>query len=281
MYFISEVSSNHASSLERCIKFIEVSKRIGCDAVKFQLFKLDELFSKEAIKSNPNFEERRSWELPLSFLPSLKEACDENEIDFSCTPFYLEAVEELESYVSFYKIASYELLWNDLLERVAKTGKKVILSTGMANLEEIDRAVEHLNKHNVSEFELLHCISGYPTPIKECNLSAIETMRERYGVKVGFSDHSVNPVVISRAVNTWDASTIEFHLDLEGKGDEFKTGHCWLPNEMEKVIFATKNTKEIDGNGEKVASSSEEFDRGWRADPTDGLRPLLLTRKNL
>ena len=281
MYYIAEVSSNHASSLERSIKFIEISKEIGCDAVKFQLFKLDELFSIEARKANPKFEDRRKWELPVHFLPDLKKACLKNDIDFSCTPFYLTAVEELEEYVDFFKIASYELLWLDLLEKTAKTGKKIILSTGMASIEEIDSAVEHLMKHNVSEFELLHCISGYPTALEDCNLSAIEALRLRYGVSVGWSDHSVNPVVVFRAVNHWQASTVEFHLDLDGEGDEFKTGHCWLPDQIGSVISGTQNVGIIDGDGVKAPALSEAFERGWRADPSDGLRPLLATRKKL
>ena len=105
MYFISEVSSNHASSLDRCIEFIKISKAIGCDAVMFQLFMFDELFSVVARKANPDFVDRREWELPVTFLPHLKQACIKNKIDFSCTPFYLSAVDELEEYVNFYKIA--------------------------------------------------------------------------------------------------------------------------------------------------------------------------------
>lgn len=281
MYFISEVSSNHAGSIDRCIEFIKVSKEIGCDAVKFQMFKLDDLFSVEARRARPEFELRRAWELPVSFLGPLKEACEEHSIDFSCTPFYLSAVSEMEPYVDFYKIASYELLWLDLLAEVAHTGKRVILSTGMANLDEIDTAVEHLQKNGAKNIELLHCISGYPTPLADCNLAAIETLRNRYKLKVGWSDHSVNPFVVERAINKWEASTIEFHLDLDGAGDEFKTGHCWLPNDMEKVIKTLKSNADIDGSGVKTAAASEMFDRDWRADPSDGLRPLIKTRATL
>jgi len=193
----------------------------------------------------------------------------------------LSAVSEMEPYVDFYKIASYELLWLDLLAEVARTGKRVILSTGMANLDEIDTAVEHLQKNGAKNIELLHCISGYPTPLVDCNLAAIETLRNRYKLNVGWSDHSVNPFVVERAINKWEASTIEFHLDLDGAGDEFKTGHCWLPKDMYKVIKTLKSNADIDGNGVKTAAPSEMFDRDWRADPSDGLRPLIKTRAML
>ena len=102
--FIAEVSSNHHQDLERCYRFIDVAASIGCDAVKFQLFKLEELFSKEAIRARPEFEERKKWELPVEFLPKLKSRCVEVGLEFSCTPFYLTAVHELKPYVNFSRL---------------------------------------------------------------------------------------------------------------------------------------------------------------------------------
>jgi sialic acid synthase SpsE len=279
--FIAEVSSNHAQDLNRCLDFIKASYEIGCDAVKFQMFTLDQLFSKEARESNPEFEKRRNWELPEEFLPILKSKCDELGILFSCTPFYIDAVDLLKPHVDFFKIASYELLWDDLLIKIASTQKKVILSTGMANMKEILHAVKILKSHGATEIEILHCISGYPTPLEDCNLSAIETLRNETGLDVGWSDHSVNAIVIFEAVTRWGASSVEFHLDLDGLGDEYKTGHCWLPQDIAKVIKICRDPKIITGTGEKVAKDSEKFDRKWRADPADGLRPLVSTRNEL
>lgn len=279
--FIAEVSSNHAQDLNRCIAFIEKSFEIGCEAVKFQMFKLDQLFSVEAREANPEFEKRRDWELPEDYLPILKAKCDELGILFSCTPFYLDAVALLKPYVDFYKVASYELLWDDLLIEVASTQKKVILSTGMADMGEILHAVNVLRTHGATDIELLHCISGYPTPLEDCNLSAIETLHKQTGLKVGWSDHSVNPIVIFEAVTRWRASSVEFHLDLDGLGDEFKTGHCWLPDEISQVIKICRDPSLISGDGKKTAKDSEKFDRKWRADPADGLRPLMSTRREL
>jgi sialic acid synthase SpsE len=279
--FIAEVSSNHAQDLNRCIAFIEKSHEIGCDAVKFQMFKLEQLFSVEARIANPDFEKRRNWELPEDYLPILKAKCDELGILFSCTPFYLDAVALLQPYVDFYKVASYELLWDDLLIEVASTQKKIILSTGMANMDEILHAVNVLRTHGATDIELLHCISGYPTPLEDCNLSAIETLHKQTGLDVGWSDHSVNPIVIYEAVTRWRASSVEFHLDLDGLGDEFKTGHCWLPDEISQVIKICREPSLISGDGIKTAKDSEKFDRKWRADPSDGLRPLVSTRSEL
>ncbi|MGL5691049.1 MAG: N-acetylneuraminate synthase family protein, partial [Bacteroidales bacterium] len=103
----------------------------------------------------------------------------------------------------------------------------------------------------------------------------------RYGnIKVGWSDHSVSPAVINRAVHKWDADVIEFHIDLDEQGAEYKAGHCWLPYQMAPLIQQAKDKYVIDGISEKHVSISEQSDRDWRADPEDGLRPLNKIRKN-
>ena len=102
--FISEVSSNHHRDLERCLEFVRASKAIGCDSVKFQLFKIEELFAPEILAKNAMIRERKNWELPVSFLPEISKECKKQEIQFSCTPFYLKAVEELYPFVDFYKL---------------------------------------------------------------------------------------------------------------------------------------------------------------------------------
>lgn len=284
--FVAEVSSNHNRNIERCFSFIDCAARIGCGAVKFQLFKIEKLFAPQILQKSPTSRARKQWELPISFLPEITARCHEKKVQFSCTPFYLKAVDELFPYVDFYKIASYELLWNDLLSACAQTGKPVVLSTGMATLGEVERAVDTLHKASCHRLTLLQCISGYPVPPAECNLSAIGTLRKAFNDKfldldldVGWSDHSVNPGVIYRAVHRWDATMIEFHLDLEGKGQEFAEGHCWLPEQIKPVIEMVQTGFQADGNGEKVSSPSEQSDRDWRADPIDGLRPLLKKRE--
>ena len=99
-------------------------------------------------------------------------------------------------------------------------------------------------------------------------------------VHFGWSDHSVNPGVLYRAVHRWGAEMIEFHLDLEGEGEEYRTGHCWLPEQIKHVIETIKSGLNADGNGEKVPAAAELAERDWRADPGDGLRPLLKIRKS-
>lgn len=277
--FVAEVSSNHHRDIERCYRFIDTAAEIGCGAVKFQLFKIEELFAPEILEKSPMHRARKDWELPVEFLAPLAARCRKRGIQFSCTPFYLDAVEELVPYVDFYKIASYELLWTDLLEACALTGKPVVLSTGMADMDEIGHAVTTLRTSGCSDVTLLHCVSGYPAPPEQCNLAAIYTLAEKFNCPTGWSDHSVSPAVIYRAVHRWDAGMIEFHLDLEGEGDEFKTGHCWLPEQIQDVISAISTGVAADGTGEKAPVAAELPDRDWRADPCDGLRPLKKLRE--
>lgn len=277
--FIAEVSSNHHQDINRSFEFIDVVANSGCKAVKFQLFKIEKLFAPEILKKSAKHRERKKWELPIEFIPKLSERCKTHNIEFSCTPFYLDAVSELEPYVDFYKIASYELLWDDLLAKCARTGKPVIISTGMANILEIQHAVKVLKNNGCKNPTILHCTSAYPTPFFEANLKAIDTIRSATKCDVGWSDHTVEPGVIQRAIHKWGAKVIEFHLDLDGQGDEFKTGHCWLPNQITKLIDDVNKANSADGDGVKEPSKSEYSDRQWRADPEDGLRPFKSIRK--
>jgi N-acetylneuraminate synthase len=276
--FIAEASSNHAQDLDRALAFVDAAADAGCDAVKFQLFKIDRMFAPEILAQSEKHRARRQWELPLAHLEPLAARCALRDIRFSCTPFYVEAVEELRPFVDFYKIASYELLVTPLLEACARTGRPVVLSTGMATLDEITAAAATLTRAGASDITLLHCVSAYPTPLDEANLSAIAASRDATGLPVGWSDHTRKPAVIERAVHRWDASAVEFHLDLDGHGAEFAAGHCWLPEEIAPVIARIRESFAADGTGFKGPQPSEADDRAWRADPSDGMRPTLSVR---
>ena len=276
--FIAEASSNHGRDLARGLAFVDAAADAGCDAVKFQLFKINRMFAPEILAQSPKHRARKEWELPLSHLAPLAEHCSVRKIQFSCTPFYWEAVAELAPFVDFYKVASYELLVGDLLKACAATGKPVVLSTGMATMDEIAAAARTLQRGGAKDVTLLHCVSAYPTPAAEANLSAIAAIRAATGLPVGWSDHTRRPAVIERAVHHWGASAVEFHLDLDGKGAEYAAGHCWLPHEIAPVIARIRESLIADGSGFKGPQPSELSDRDWRADPEDGMRPLRYIR---
>ena len=276
--FIAEVSSNHNQDLDRCLQFVDVAADIGCTGIKFQLFKLTELFSPEILAKSEQHRKRAQWELALELIPEIAKRCRERKILFGCTPFYLKAVKELYPYVDFYKISSYELLWAPLIEACAKTRKPMILSTGMATMDEVEKAVAPLLKSQV-QFSLLHCVSAYPTPIDQANLAVIKSLREALGCPIGWSDHSVSPAVVTRAVHYWGASVIEFHLDIDAQGEEYAGGHCWLPEQIGPLIRSINEGFLADGSQIKKPSKDEIADRQWRSDPEDGLRPLKSTRE--
>lgn len=277
--FISEISSNHNGSLSRSINMIKLSADLGFDIVKFQLFKIEKLFSKEILKKSKNHRDRKKWELKEKLIPILAKECKKNKIKFCVTPFYLEAVEIIKPYVDYIKIASYEILWKDLLIKCAQTKKTIIISTGMANMREITEATKILKKNGAKKIIILHCVSNYPADIKTVNLSAINSIRKKTGLSVGWSDHTNSPLVVSRAIEKWKATYVELHLDIEGRGFEFKSGHCWLPSKIKNLFNFVKNKDVVDGNGKKFPVKSETNERNFRADPVDGLRPIKKFRK--
>ncbi len=277
-FFIAEISSNHGRDLERSLTLIDAAADSGCDAVKFQLFKIDQLFASEILERSEEHRRRKQWELPVEFLPVLAAHSRERGIQFGCTPFYLDAVAELESHVDFYKVASYELLWDGLLAACASTGKPMILSTGMATLEEIGHGVDIVRANGGEVPVILHCTSAYPTPHDQANLAAIETIREATGARIGWSDHTADPAVILRAVHRWGVEVIEIHLDLDGSGEEFASGHCWLPDQIAPLISLVRRGLDTDGFGLKEPVPAEASDLLWRTDPADGLRPFRQVR---
>jgi len=278
--FVAEIASNHNQDLDRCIEFVDIAAEVGCDAVKFQLFKVDQLFAPQILERSETHRSRKAWELPFEFIPVLAERARAKGLKFSCTPFYLDAVEELLPYVDFFKIASYELLWLDLIAACGKTGKPLVLSTGMATMDEISSAVECFGHSGGEGLTLLHCVSHYPAAAEECNLTVIDTLRKQFLCDVGWSDHSVSTAVVNRAVHHCNATMVEFHLDIEGHGAEFEAGHCWLPDKIRDLIGDIRLGLLADGNGIKVPAESEQAERPWRADPVDGLRPLKSIRES-
>ena len=127
MKFVAEISSNHNQSFERAVALIDSAISSNFNAVKFQLFKIEELFSYEILRKSKKHSERKKWELPLKFIPKLSKYCKSKKIQFGCTPFYLNAVRELIPYVDFLKISSYEILWDKILIECAKSTKPIIL----------------------------------------------------------------------------------------------------------------------------------------------------------
>jgi N-acetylneuraminate synthase len=289
--FVAEVSSNHGRDRERCLAFVDAAADAGCAAVKFQQFRIRRLFAPEALAAHPELLAREEWELPVEFHAELAAHARARGIDYACTPFDAGAVDALAPHVDFFKMSSYQLPWLDGLRAVAATGRPVVLATGMADLGEVRDACAALEGAGATDVTLLHCVSQYPCPPAEANLAAIDTLRAATGLPCGWSDHTVDARTVERAVRRYHASLVEFHLDLEGAGAEYTGGHCWLPDAIAAVIAGLDDPPsdpawlaggdERDGDGRKVPRPCEEHERGWRSDPSDGLRPSLAVRATL
>ena len=276
--FIAEISSNHNGSIKRSISLINSAKKSGFSSVKFQLFKIEKLFSKDILEKSKIHQNRKKWELPISFIKKIHAHCKKINIKFGCTPFYLEAVDELKDYVDFFKISSYEILHKKLIRKCALTRKPLIISTGMATLKEVNDAFNLIKSTKLKNLTIMHCVSSYPAKLEDANLSIIKTLKSIHK-NIGWSDHTVNEQVINRAIHRWGVKDVELHYDLDGKGFEFKAGHCWLPKEASRLIHNVNQAISSDGKNIKKPSKSELQDRDWRSDPKDGLRPMEKIRK--
>ncbi len=284
--FIAELGSNHNGDLDRAYELIDACAQAGAGAAKIQVFRIDDLFSPEVLAARPDVAARAAWEFPPALLEPLAARTRERGMAFGATPFGLWAVDAVAPHVDFLKVASYELLWHDLLRACAATGKPLIVSTGMATDTEIDAAVQVVRAAGCDDLTLLHCVSAYPTPREECNLAAIAALRARHGCRVGWSDHSAEAAVVERAVRRWDAETVELHVDLPDAGGNEAGAHNWTPARLAATIAACTgpdcdDDDLADGDGRKRPMPAEAHDVSWRADPSDGLRPLLATREEL
>ena len=251
-FFIAEISANPNGSLFHAKKLIRIAKRYGADAVKLQTYTPDTL----TIKSNrPDFKIRgglwngkRLWDLyekaqtPFEWHKELFNYAKKIKITCFSTPFDETAVDLLESLnCPFYKIASFEMNHIPLIKRVSQTKKTIIISTGMANLKEIDLAYKTAKKNGAKEIILLYCVSNYPSKISDFNFNNIKILKKRYNCKIGFSDHSTDNKVVAAAIVA-GAEVIEKHIALDGQKKGFDLAFSLKGREIEDYAEVIKDT---------------------------------------
>lgn len=267
-YIIAEAGVNHNGDFELAKKMILDGKKAGVDAVKFQTFKAGNLVASNAkkaeyqLKSTDNKESQQDMlkKLELSFREFclLKEYAAELDIDFISTPFDEESVDFLDTLnMPFWKIPSGEITNLPYLYKIAKTKKPIILSTGMCTLEEIGEALDIFGDYNREDITVLHCNTEYPTPFEDVNLNAMKTLKEKFHVKVGYSDHTQG-IEIPIAAVALGAEVIEKHftLDKNMPGPDHKAS--LEPDELKEMVKAIRNIEISLGNGEKYPSESEK-----------------------
>jgi len=262
---IAEVGINHNGSMSICKELIDVAADAGCNAVKFQKRTVNKLAIRSTLDAPddrfPEFgktyrEIREHLEFNMDQYKIIKKYTEDQGLDFLCTAFDPEAADFLEELgISIYKLASHSATNIELLEHLAKTGKQSIMSTGMAELEEIDTAVRIFEKHK-TPLLLLHCVSAYPTPLDECNLNMINVLKESFDLPVGYSGHELGYLPTLTAVSM-GAVAIERHYTLDNEMTGFDHKMSLNPEDFIAMVRDIRDIEKIKGTGEKYVSETE------------------------
>ncbi len=265
VFIIAEAGVNHNGSIELAKQLIDEAVLAGVDCVKFQTFKAENLVNKEALKAdyqivntgnnNSQLDMLKKLELSFENFVELKNYCDEKGIMFLSTPFDNESIEFLANMgMSVFKIPSGEITNLPYLRKINSYGKDVILSTGMANLNEIQDALNLLTDCNVT---LLHCTTEYPCPYDSVNMNAMLTLKKQFDLDVGYSDHTAGIEVPIMAVSM-GATVIEKHftIDKNMEGPDHKAS--LTPEELKSMVRSIRNVEKSFGNGKKEPQEAEK-----------------------
>ncbi len=266
---IAEAGVNHNGDFDLAKQMIVAAKEAGVDYVKFQTGIPEKVISKFAQmaeyqeinigKKESQLDMVRKIMLPKSSFAGLKTYCDEIDIKFMSTPFDLESIDVLNKLdMDYWKIPSGEITNYPYLKKIAQLGEPVILSTGMCEMEDIEAALKVLMDNGLSKdkISILHCNTEYPTPFKDVNLLAMNELKARFGVRIGYSDHTQGIEVPIAAV-ALGAEIIEKHftLDRNMEGPDHKAS--LEPDELKTMVSAIRNIELALGDGHKTVSESE------------------------
>lgn len=271
VYFIAEIGNNHNGDFYLAKKTIEAAAAAGADAVKFQKRFVTETFTKD-LRDKPQIKDqvlgstygeyRESLELNEEEFHKLKQYSEELGVTFFATPFDLKSVDFLENVgQDVYKIASFDVTNIPLLEKIAKLGKPIILSTGMSNLEEVDEAVETILKHN-NQLVILYCISIYPTPDEYINVNVFKDLQDRYApIPIGYSGHEKD-ILASLTFVGLGAKCIERHFTLDKKlpGPDHATVSI-EPAEFKQMVDQARRIEKMMVEGSKYIHQDEQKTR--------------------
>ncbi|HLV10338.1 MAG TPA: N-acetylneuraminate synthase [Halanaerobiales bacterium] len=277
VFIIAEAGSNHDGDLGQAKRLIDVAVEAKVDAVKFQTFTADKIAARtddEIMKLEDEYDTAdnlydlyKGLELPRKWQKELRDYAQEKGIIFLSTPFDYEAVDQLEELgIPAYKIASFECIDIPFLRYIAKKGKPIILSTGMADLGEIEESLETIYNEGNKQVILLHCGISYPMPVEDVNLAAMDTMGQAFQLPIGYSDHTLGISVPISAVAR-GAKIIEKHFTLDNNlpGPDHK--FALEPDELKAMVKGIREAEAAIGSPIKRHIPVEEihYHRGRRS----------------
>ncbi|MFH1451234.1 MAG: pseudaminic acid synthase [bacterium] len=295
VFIVAEMSGNHNQSFKRAKELVEAACDAGVDAIKLQTYTADTLTIDSSekwfqVKVNESWKGKSLYELyqeaytPWAWQPKLKEIAEKRGVLLFSTPFDETAVDFLDKMkVPVYKVASFEIGDLELLKKIASKKKPVILSRGMASLEEIRLALSTLKKNGASDIALLHCVSSYPARIEDMNLATINDMRKRFGVVSGLSDHSLGISAAIAAV-VLGASIIEKHFTLRRVDGGPDASFSLEPKELKQLVIAIREVEKAIGRIQYGAGKKESENIVFRRSlfaVEDIEANELFTRKNI
>lgn len=262
-FVVAEIGANHNRSLPLAKELVDAAVEARADAVKFQIYSAETLYSKKTPRhsgySKDLFSLIKEIETPREWLPELSSYCEHRGIAFFATPFDTRAVDELDEVSDLFKIASFEIVDLPLLEYCASKGKPMIISTGLANLEEIEDAYLTCRKAGNERVAFLQCASLYPAPASIMNLRSMETIRRAFGVPVGLSDHTPG-IHISVAAVAMGARIIEKHITLDRKMEGPDHPFAIEPGELRELVAQIRDVESAMGDGRKLGPAPEEIE---------------------
>ena len=273
-FFIAEISANHNGDFNRAIKLIKLAKDSGADAVKLQTYTPDTM----TLDSNKKYfkitkglwKGYKLWDLynkaktPYLWHNKLFKYAKKINIKIFSTPFDESAVDLLEKLkCPFYKVASFEMNDLELIKKIAKTKKPIIISTGMASLDEISEAYHAAKKFGSKDITLLYCVSNYPSQINDFNLNNLKILKKRFKCRVGLSDHSTDNIVAKTAV-ALGAEVIEKHIALENQRTGFDVKFSLKGKEIKKFIEEINSVELLKGKNRFYRTNEEQKNRSQR-----------------
>jgi len=277
VFVIAEAGSNwkcgtYEEDLNQAKKLIKIATNVGADAVKFQTYKSETVYvknagisdylSKNGITENIN-EIFDNLSMPYEMIRELAKYCKEENIIFMSTPFSIQDAKEVDPFVSIHKVASFEINHTRLLEFLAKTGKPILISTGASTLDEIDFAYNFVKKHGNENVVFLQCTSQYPASIEAMNLAVIPKLKSKYNIPIGLSDHSIDPTIAPLVSIGLGATIIEKHFTIDRNLPGPDHAFALNPDELKIMIENIREGEKSLGSGIKIILNEEEELRNY------------------